>query len=122
MTEENACDLVDFNRYSLAQEKVVLQNALAQFSGKRIAVIAASDYIARNVIDMLHELNLKVPEQVGVVSFYGTRLATDYPPKLSCISIRPENLGKAAADLLISKDTRYGVHEIPMEFMFGETI
>ena len=122
VAEENACDIADFNRYSLAQEKLVLQNALAQFPGRRIAILAASDYIARNVIDMLQEMNLKVPEQVGVVSFYGTRLATDHPPKLSCISIRPEELGKAAADLLISKDVRYGVHEIPMEFVFGETI
>ena len=122
VTEENACNLTDFHRVSQVQAKVLLQNALAKFPGKRIVVLAASDYIARSVIDMLQEMNLKVPEQVGVVSFYGTRLATDYPPRLSSISISPENLGKAAADLLISKDIRYGIHEIPMEFMFGETI
>ena len=120
--QEDAQNIVDFNQVPLVQEKGLLRDALAKFPGKRIAILASSDYIARNIILLLDELDLKVPEQIGVVSFYGTRIATDFSPKLSSISIRPEDLGKIAADLLISRDTKYRVHKIPMEFVFGETI
>ena len=120
--QENALNIVDFNQVPLVQEKGLLRDALAKFPGQRIAILASSDYIARNIILLLEELDLKVPEQIGVVSFYGTRIATDFSPKLSSISIRPEDLGKVAADLLISRDTKYRVHKIPMEFVFGETI
>ncbi len=120
--QENALNIVEFNQVPLVQEKGLLREALAKFPGKRIAILASSDYIARNIILLLDELDLKVPEQIGVVSFYGTRIATDFSPKLSSISIRPEDLGKVAADLLISHDTKYRIHRIPMEFVFGETI
>ena len=120
--QENALNIVEFNQVPLVQEKGLLRDAVAKFPGKRIAVLASSDYIARNVILLLQELELNVPMQIGVVSFYGTRIATDFSPKLSCISIRPEDLGKVAADLLISRDMQYRVHKIPMEFVFGETI
>lgn len=120
--QENALNIVEFNQVPLVQEKGLLRDAIARFPGKRIAVLASSDYIARNVILLLHELGLEVPRQIGVVSFYGTRLATDFSPKLSCISIRPEDLGKVAADLLVSRDMQYRIHKIPMEFVFGETI
>ena len=120
--QENALNIVDFNQVPLVQEKGLLRDALARFPGKRIAVLASSDYIARNIILLLDELDLKIPEQIGMVSFYGTRIATDFSPKLSSISIRPEDLGKVAADLLISRDTKYRIHKIPMEFVFGETI
>ena len=120
--QENALNIVEFNQVPLVQEKGLLREALAKFPGKRIAILGSSDYISRNVILLLQEMDLKVPEQIGVVSFYGTRIATDFSPKLSSISIRPENLGQVAADLLISRDMQYRVHKIPMEFVFGETI
>lgn len=117
-----ARNIIEFNQVSGVQQQWLLRSAIDAFPGKRIAVLSATDSIARNVIKQLNELNLKVPEQIGVVGFYGTRLATEYSPKLSCLSVQPENLGKVAADLLISRNTRYGVHEIPMDFVFGETI
>ena len=120
--QENALNIVDFNQVPLVQEKGLLRDALAKFPGKRVAILGASDYISRNIILLLQEMNLDVPRQIGVVSFYGSRIATDFSPKLSSISIRPEDLGKVAADLLISHDTKYRVHKIPMEFVFGETI
>ena len=120
--QENALNIVEFNQVPLVQKKGLLRDALAKFPGKRIAILASSDYISRNIILLLQELNLDVPRQIGVVSFYGTRIATDFSPKLSSISIRPEDLGQVAADLLISRDTKYRVHKIPMEFVFGETI
>ena len=90
--QENALNIVDFNQVPLVQEKGLLRDALDKLPGKRIAILASSDYIARNIILLLDELDLKVPEQIGVVSFYGTRIATDFSPKLSSISIRPEDL------------------------------
>ena len=120
--KENAKEIVEYNQVPEIQQRSLLHTAIDAFQGKRIAIFAASDSIARRVIQQLNELNLKVPEQIGVVGFYGTRLATEKSPKLSCLSVNPTDLGKIAADLLILGDTRYRVHEIPMSFVFGETI
>jgi LacI family transcriptional regulator len=71
---------------------------------------------------MLQKMNLSVPEQIGVTGFYGHKLVENPILNLSSIAVHPEELGKVAAELLISGDVRYRVHEIPMEFVFGETI
>lgn len=120
--QDNVLNLVDFFKNSFAQMQMILQDAIGKFPGKRIAIITASDYIAQLIITMLQKLNLNVPEQIGVTGFYGHKFMENPLPKLSSIAVHPEELGKVAADLLISGDVRYRVHEIPMEFVFGETI
>ena len=120
--QENAIDIVEYNTVPRIKQLGLLKNAIAALPGKRIAVLAPYDSLARNVIRDLKTLNLKVPEQVGVVGFYGTRLATEISPKLSCLLAHPEDLGQLAAQLLISKDSHYQVHKITMDFVFGETI
>ena len=117
-----AADMVQFGQMPYVQQQNLLRKAIDDFQGKRIALLTASDRVARNVIDQLKELELKVPDQIGVIGFYGTRLATEYSPRLSCLSVHPEDLGKIAADLLIAQDLRFKVHEITMDFVFGETI
>ena len=78
--QENARNLTEFNQVPVVREKGLLRDAVAAFPGKRIAVLASSDYIARNIIALLKEMDLEVPRQIGVVSFYGTRIATDFSP------------------------------------------
>lgn len=120
--QENAIDIVEYNKVPRIKQLGLLKNAIAALPGKRIAVLAPYDFIARNIIRDLETLNLKVPDQIGVVGFYGTRLATELSPKLGCLLAHPEDLGQIAAQLLISKNSHYQVHKIPMNFVFGETI
>lgn len=120
--EEFVTILQDFNNKSRAQRIETLEKSINAFSGKRPLILAFSDEEARFIIDHLTNLNLRVPKQVGVVGFYGTRLATDFLPHLTSLSIQPETLGQFAAQLLISKDIRYQLHKIGMQFIFGETV
>ena len=120
-TEEGSM-VQDFNCKSAAQRVEILERLLKRHKDRKCAILAPSDVDARWIIEHLKYLNIQIPEQVGVVGFYGTRLASEFLPKLSCLSCAPEMLGQVAAQLLISGDQHYRVHKIPMEFMFGETI
>ncbi len=121
-TIENTIRIPQFNAVSPVRQGELLHQALKRLSGKRVAVLAPNDYYARKIIEFLQKENLKVPEQIGVTGFYGTRIATDFSPALCCLSVLPEQLGKTAARLLMTNDTHYQIHEIPMAFVFGETI
>ena len=120
--KEQVVIIPDFNVIQPSVEQKLLRNAMQTMKNRRIAVLTPSDYMARLVMDIFKEMDLKVPEQIGVAGFYGTRISTDYSPRLCTLSIQPELLGKTAAQLLLSEDTRYQVHELPMEFVFGETV
>ena len=122
--EENESTVIlpEINNYPHVQVSLLLMEAMEKLKGRRVAVMAYSDLLARQIIAILEEHNIKVPGQAGVVGFYGTRIATDYSPKLSCLSIQPEILGEMAAKLLISGDSRYQLHPVQMDFVFGETI
>lgn len=120
--KEQVVIIPEFNTIQPAAEQKLLRNAIQTMKNRRIAVLTPSDYLARLVMNMLREMELKVPEQIGVTGFYGTRISTDHPPRLCTLSLQPELLGKMAVQLLLSEDTRYQAHEIPMEFVFGETV
>ena len=119
---EKTVSIPQFNAISSVRQGELLRHALKQLAGKRVAILSPNDYSARKIIEFLGEENLKVPEQIGVTGFYGTRIATDFSPTLCCLSVLPEQLGKTAARLLLSNDTHYQIHEIPMDFVFGETV
>ena len=119
---EKTVSIPQFNAISSVRQGELLRHALKQLAGKRVAILSPSDYSARKIIEFLEEENLKVPEQIGVTGFYGTRIATDFSPTLCCLSVLPEQLGKTAARLLLSNDTHYQIHEIPMDFVFGKTV
>ena len=118
----NAVIISDFNNIPHSRLWEHLGNAIESLQGRHIAVLTASDVMAMSVIKILEQHEIKVPEQIGVVGFYGTNIFTPDSLKLTSISVSPENIGKMAAQLLISNDTRYQLHTIAMEFVFGETI
>jgi len=119
---ENAIICPAFTNFADSQQRDFLVRSFRRFSGCRTAVFAPADATARAIIKHVEALGMTPGKDVGIVGFYGTRLATEYSPKLCGLSIQPELLGKTAVQLLLSQDTRYKVHEIPMTFMFGETI
>ena len=95
---------------------------LQRFRNKRIAVILASDHEAQRMIHFLHFKGLKPQEDVGVVSFYNTRIATESTPVLSSIAVAPEELGKTAAGLILSGSHHSQILQIPMSFEFGGSV
>ena len=111
-----------FTNFVASRQNELLKKALNTFSGSRIAIFATSDTTARGIVNGLKSMGIRVPEDVGVVGFYGTRQATEYSPKLCCLSIQPELLGRTAVQLLLSQENQTSLIKLPMDFVFGETI
>ena len=112
----------EFTNYVESRQQELLRKALSTFSGRRIAILVTVDTTARGIINGLKNMGIRVPEDVGVVGFYGTRQATEYSPKLCCLSVQAETIGKTAVQLLLSKENNTSLIKLPMDFVFGETI
>lgn len=69
------------------------------------AIFAANDPSAHGAIDAIHEMELRVPEDVSVVGYDDTWYATVTRPPLTSVSMKVEELGRRAADLLIARLT-----------------
>lgn len=61
------------------------------------AILCGSDDIARGVIDSLHEMGLRIPEDVSVIGFDDMPFAKDLHPALTTIRQDRLALGRAAA-------------------------
>jgi len=73
-------------------------------------VIAANDLSALGILDSLKEHHLSVPEQIKMVSFDNTDLATITNPPLTSIDMRQHDLGVSMAATLIERiEGRNGV-------------
>ena len=113
-----------------AQEKTIIYPAFTnwvasrqnELPGSRVAILTTSDSMARSIVNGFKSIGIRVPEDVGVVGFYGTRQATEYSPKLCSLSIQPELLGRTAVQLLLSQENQTSLIKLPMDFVFGETI
>ena len=71
----------------------------AQFDG----LICANDAIARGVTAGLHEMGIRVPDEVGVVGFdnWGAMVEANRP-RLTSVDLRLAEVGRTAAQLLIN--------------------
>ena len=112
----------EFTNFVEPRQHELLRKALRHFTNRRVAILTPDDTTARKIVNGLENMGFKVPEHVGVVGFYGTRQATDYSPKLCCLSIQPEQIGKTAVQMLLSKENNNTLNKLPMDFVFGETI
>jgi len=65
------------------------------------AIVAANDQVAIGAIRALHELGYRVPDDVSVVGFDDTPLASYTVPALSTVAIPTYELGRAAVALLL---------------------
>ena len=81
------------------------------------AIFAGSDQIARGVLDALHELGKRVPEEVAVVGYDNWEvLAASSRPPLTSVDINLETLGRLAAERLshaIEGRTAPGLDVVP---------
>jgi LacI family transcriptional regulator len=76
------------------------------------ALVCFNDLTAMGVYRAAHELGLHIPDDVSVIGFDGIDLCEVLGPPLTTVSIFPEKLGRAAAELLlevIHRDNRGAV-------------
>ena len=95
-------------------------------SGRTIdGIVAASDQIARGVIDQLRESGLRVPEDVAVIGVDNWDiLAQSARPPLSSIDMQLQELGRAAARALstaIGGASSPGVNRLPVRVVPRES-
>ncbi len=65
------------------------------------AVFALEDYTAMGVLEQLRELNIRVPEEVGVIGFANEAFGSLVSPGLSTIDQQTILMGKEAANLFL---------------------
>jgi LacI family transcriptional regulator len=67
------------------------------------AIIVGSDPMALGVLRALHEADIKVPEQVSVVSFDDIEAAQFMNPSLSTVKVYGDEMGRTAVKLLLDR-------------------
>ncbi len=72
-------------------------------SRKAIAVFTANNLTARYTWEALRKLQLKIPDQVAVLSFDDFDLADTLTPPISVVQQPVDDLGRSAADLLFQR-------------------
>lgn len=70
--------------------------------GSYTAVFSANDIMAVSFINAMAERGVKVPEDVSIICFDDTPVATQGSIKLTTVSRNPESMGEAAAEMMIS--------------------
>ncbi|MFD1505086.1 LacI family transcriptional regulator [Georgenia yuyongxinii] len=87
-----------FNKQSGAEACDELINRGREFT----AIIAASDMIALGCYSSLRAHGLKIPDDVSVVGYNGSRWCDEFNPPLTAVHVPKYDLGRAAADLMLS--------------------
>ena len=78
------------------------------------AFIAMNDRVALGIYQAVTGAGLRVPDDVSVVSFDDSDLASWLHPQLTSVALPHFELGRTAVELLLAEDRKNGVHKIPM--------
>lgn len=79
------------------------------------ALICANDRVAFGAFQALKAAGRSIPEDVSVISFDDSDLASWVQPGLSSIALPHEAMGRAAVELLMNPRAKKGTHLVPME-------
>lgn len=93
------------------------RTAVAAFlrdGGCATAFIAINDRVALGIYQALATAGWRVPDDVSVVSFDDSDLASWLDPALTSVAIPHFELGRRAVELLLDDDRPTGVHRVPM--------
>lgn len=93
------------------------RTAMAGFlreGGRPSALICLNDRVAFGTYQALGAAGLQVPDDVSIVSFDDSDLASWLWPQLTSVAIPHFELGRRAVELLLADKRVPGVHEIPM--------
>lgn len=89
------------------------------------AVLAMSDVMAIGAIRAILDRGLKTPEDISVIGYDGTTLASYYNPKLATVQQSQKQLAARGVEILldcIENDTPAVHEEIPFTFIDGESV
>ncbi|MGT2743194.1 LacI family DNA-binding transcriptional regulator [Streptococcus plurextorum] len=94
-------DYVFIGRFSSESGYQLMNRAITELGDDLPqAFFIASDALAIGALRALHEANIKVPDQVSIISFNDTAVAKQVFPALSCVTVFTEEMGILAMDSL----------------------
>jgi DNA-binding LacI/PurR family transcriptional regulator len=85
----------------LKDEGYIAMNQLLELQDRPTAVIVTDDAIAFGVIEALKHANIKIPEEMEIVSFNNVPISRFTNPKLSSVDVNAYQLGYKSGELLI---------------------
>lgn len=95
--------LLRFGRYTVQSGYEMMHELAKEVEVLPTAIFAANNFIAVGILKALHELNLKVPQDISVVSFDDLPYDTIPEPFLTVAAQKPYEMGRKAAELLIAQ-------------------
>ena len=103
-----------------------IRKAFEELKGKRTVLLTPGDTIARDFYNRLHPDIIRIPEEMGLIGFFGLQIAHMHSPELTTLQSDTVGMGTLAVQLLLNAVMRGAVaaagHPVPMELIFGETI
>jgi LacI family transcriptional regulator len=96
--------LVNAGFFSVEEGKQAMEKLL-QLESPPTAVFVAGDQMAIGAIEAVHEHGLRVPEDISIIGYDDIEMIKYITPKLTTIRQDTDEIGEAAADLLIEQMT-----------------
>ncbi|MDL5378388.1 LacI family DNA-binding transcriptional regulator [Exiguobacterium mexicanum] len=96
--------LVNAGFFSVEEGKQAMEQLL-QLPSPPTAVFVAGDQMAIGAIEAVHENGLRVPEDISIIGYDDIEMIKYITPKLTTIRQDTDEIGEAAAELLIEKMT-----------------
>lgn len=90
----------EYSHYHEARSKALIK-ALLEQEPRPTALFCATDFLARNAIQVLQEMGLKTPDEISVIGFGDTLSAVDRRPQLSSVNQHGEQVGQKTAEVLL---------------------
>ncbi|MFH1905476.1 MAG: LacI family DNA-binding transcriptional regulator [bacterium] len=98
----------------------------AKNSRNRLAVLSTSDSFARDVCDRAAVLKIRVPEELGIVTFCAKKYSYYKEPIITSMKIDPLAIGEKTVQILIEKMHENITHpenyRVPMTVLMGKTL
>lgn len=105
-------DLIRYGEFTPESGYDMTQEILSEFSPRPTAILAAQNFIAIGAIRALNQANIKIPEDMSLVSIDDLPFYTQTEPFLTVAAQNPYLMGQRAADLLISRIEKNAPDEI----------
>ena len=122
---EPSADQTSFGEYSLTWGERWATDAHRRGLLKGAGVLAGNDEIALGILQTARQLGVRVPEDLRIIGFDDTRLASLVRPSLSTVRVPLTDVGAAAVRSLVerigSPDKKAGVTSLATKLIVRES-
>ena len=93
--------LVESEQQNPQAAKQAIRQLVCEFPGQRIGLFCANDFFAQRVYCACCDMELQVPEQIGIIGFDGLGLVLPGECRLTTVAQDFYQIGKSAAEIII---------------------